>query len=148
MKCLANTEDEMRSAETPWPKTPEDLQSYIDSLVNRQHDYGTCVYAMSLAALAACNYVASKLGTTGFQSSCADLDILRRNRSIKGPFIILKVEDALYPQYDLRRSLHEWLFKQAVWIQEEAQKKLAESPGAHPDVVAHWKRLAAGGSKQ
>ena len=33
---------------------------------------------------------------TGFQVSCADLDISKRLRGIKGPFILLKAEDMLY----------------------------------------------------
>jgi len=81
MKETAQTEKEMREAKEPWPYTEQQLTEYIASLVDRQHDYGTCVYAMSLAAAAAFNYVAHKLGVTGFQSSCADLDFIRRTRS-------------------------------------------------------------------
>ena len=95
----------MRAEKAPWPKTLEELNEYITSLTDRQHDYGTCVYAMSLAAVAAFQHVASKLGVTGFQASCADLDILRRTRSMEGPFIILKAEDMCYPQYDLKENL-------------------------------------------
>ena len=137
----AQTEAEMREAKDPWPYTREQLLQYIDSLTERSHDYGTCVYALSLGALAAFNYVAHKLGVTGFQSSCADLDFLRRNRSLKGPFILLKAEDALYPQYDLREKLDEALNEWKPWLAEEAEKLLA-SGTAHPAVLAHWKNLA------
>jgi len=97
-----------------------------------------------MAATAAFYYVAHQLGVTGFQSSCADMDILRRTRSIKGPWMILKAEDALYPQYDLKAKLSEMLESGETrqWLKEEATKKLAENAGAHPNVIAHWKKLA------
>lgn len=139
----ASTEAEMRVAKEPWPYTREQLLQYIDSLTERPHEYGTCVYALSLAALAAFNFVAHKLGVTGFQSSCADLDFLRRNRRIDGPFILLKAEDALYPQTDPLEKLLEARAEWRTWLAEEAKKKLAESGHAHPSVVAHWKKLAA-----
>ena len=138
----AQTEAEMREAKVPWPKTPAQLAEYIGSLVNRSHDYGTCVYAMSMAAEAAFNYVAGKEGCTGFQASCADLDIIRRTRNIKGPFMLIKGEDALYPQYDLQERLAESMEKWKPWLKEEAIKKLAETPDAHPNVIAHWNSLA------
>jgi hypothetical protein len=138
----ASTETEMRDTEDKHPCTKEQLAQYVESLVNRSHDYGTCVYAMSLAATAAFNYVAHKLGVTGFQASCADLDILRRTRSLKGPFILLKAEDALYPQYNLHEKLSEALAEWQPWMKEQAKAKLAESGQAHPNVVKHWKWLA------
>jgi hypothetical protein len=142
MKESATTAAEMRETKDPWPYTEKQLIEYIKSLTDRGHDYDTCVYALSLAALAAFNYVARKLGVTGFQSSCADLDFLRRNRSIKGPFIILKGEDALYPQCDLMEKLEKALAEWRPWLRKEAKKRLAEGALAHPAVIAHWKELA------
>ena len=142
MRETAQTEAEMRETKSPWPLTEKQLHEYIDSLVDREHDYGTCCYAMSLAATAAFNYVAGKLGVTGFQASCADLDFLRRSRHIDGPFIILKGEDALYPQYDLPAKLQGALAEWKSWMKEQAEKKLAETEHAHPNVIAHWKKLA------
>ena len=136
-------EKEMREATVPTPHNAKELQKYIDDLVSQDHDYGTCVYAMSMAATAAFNYVASKLGVTGFQASCADLDILRRIRHLDGPFVVLTGENTLYPQYDLRKDLEECLAKWKPWAAEEAEKRLAQYKSAHPNVVAHWKMLAA-----
>jgi hypothetical protein len=138
----AQTEADMREAKVPWPKTKEQLAEYIESLVNRNHDYGTCVYAMSMAAEAAFNYVAGKEGCTGFQASCADLDFVRRTRLLKGPFMLIKAEDMLYPQYNLFDKLSESIEKWKPWAKEEAIKNLAEIDHAHPDVIAHWKRLS------
>jgi hypothetical protein len=140
----AQSEAEMREAKTPWPYTMEQLIEYVRSVTERQHDYGTCCYAMSLAASAAFNYVAHQLGVTGFQSSCADLDFIRRSRCLHGPFMIIKAQDFLYPQYDPRGKLEEAAADWAGWFKEEAAKKLAEGFDAHPDVLAHWKKLAGG----
>lgn len=143
MKCEAQTEKEMREATVPTPAFVDDLAKYVSSLVDRQHDYGTCVYAMSMAATAAFNYVAHKLGVTGFQASCADMDILTRTRGWKGSFIILKAEDLLYPQYDLPQKLNEWIAEQKPWLAEQAKLLLSERDGAHSAVSAHWQKLAA-----
>lgn len=43
----AQTEEQMRDSEAPWPKSVEELEEYVRSLVERPHDYGTCVYAMN-----------------------------------------------------------------------------------------------------
>lgn len=147
-------ESEMRDAKVPRHKTPEDLLGYISALVDRPHDYGTCVYAMSMAAEAAFNYVASKLGVTGFQASCADMDILRRIRGIKGGFRIACTENLLYPQYC--DSEHFPGFRDLMsdkdnqqWLADEARKLLADKPDmVHPNVKAHWIKLAARSAAQ
>lgn len=138
----AQTETEMREAADPRPYTLGQLTEYVQSLTNRQHDYGTCVYAMSLAAVAAFNYVAGVLGVTGFQASCADMNILTRTRHMKGPWLIIKAEDALYPQYDLPGRLAEALREWRPWLAEQATKFLSERGHAHSNVIAHWKELA------
>lgn len=91
-------EKHLRESKAPWPKTETELTDYIKTLVDRPHDYGTCVYAMSLAATATFNYVASKLGCSGFQAGCADMDIIRRTRDIEN-FSITVWDNLLYPQY-------------------------------------------------
>lgn len=142
----AKTEAEMREAKVPYPETIEQLSEYVESVVRREHDYGTAAYAMSLAATAAFNYVAHVLGTTGFQANCADLDVLRRTRLIKGPLMIIKGEDALYPQYDLTGRLRKALDDWKPWLKEQAADKLKENEcdeiKADPAVIAHWKYLA------
>lgn len=90
------TEHQLREEEVITPKSVKELTKYINDLVKQKHDYGTCVYAMSMAATAAFNYVSSELGVSGFQASCADLDFIRRSRGIKGPFMIVDLYDELY----------------------------------------------------
>lgn len=135
----------MRDGEAEWPKTVEDLAAYVERLAGGQHDYGTCVYAMSLAAVAAFNLVAHKLGVTGFQASCADIDILRRTRRYAGPFAIIGSDKMLYPQYDIRAEVAQMLDGWAPWAADAARKKLAERNLAScaGAVVDHWQMLAA-----
>lgn len=136
------TEQQLRDEPTPWPKTKEELHKYIDTLVDQQHDYGTCVYAMSLAATAAFNYVAGTLGSSAFQSSCADMDIIRRTRGINGPFMFLDFNDELYERDRTVNKVREAVHKNRLWLKKEARKKLKENPTAHPDVYHNWARLA------
>lgn len=136
------TEQEMRDSAAPWPNSVEELSGYVSSLVERGHDYGTMVYAMSLAATAAFQFVAGKLGCTGFQASMADLDVLRRTRRIDGPFLILRAEDMVYPQYDLRERLEKFMEESRPWVIERAKERLREqSPHVDSRVFAHWRRL-------
>lgn len=144
MKESAKTEREMREAKSLWPKTTGELIEYINSLTEREHDYGTSAFAMTLAAQAAFNYIGNALGTTGFQASCADLEFLKRTRAIDGPFMILKGSDMLYPQYDLAVKLHEAMNEWRPWAGEAARKLLKENrrDQVHPDVWKHWEKLA------
>lgn len=138
------TEEQMRLLVAPTPNNLNDLSAFIEEVVGQDHEYGTCVYAMSLAAVAAYNYVASRLGVTGFQASCADLDILRRTRNIEGPFMLLDLNDCLYPNRDYAARLDEFIGKNELWLRLQARKKLAESRGnkVNPQVMAHWIFLA------
>lgn len=139
---MKHDEKSMREEKSPCPQTLEELTSIIKNLADGDHDYGTCVYAMSLASSAAHNFIAHKLGVTGFQSSCADMDAFKRSRGIKGSFIILMAEDLLYPQYDLRDKLNKWIDEQREWLRGEARKKLKSKGAACDEVVGHWEGLA------
>ncbi len=138
-------ETAMRDSKAPRPETPEQLAEYIRTLTDRPHTYGTCCYAMSLAAVAAFNHVANKLGVTGFQASCADMDILRQTRGWEWGRI-LNFDNLLYPQYCDEEHFPgsaTLLAKHADKLREKAKEKLASVTDAHPDVVAHWKKLAS-----
>lgn len=145
-KAGVATEAEMREMKPPRLKTVEELSAYVTSLTDRPHDYGTCVYAMSLAAGAAFNFVASKLGCTGFQASCADMQILRYTRGFKFGRI-LNYENLLYPQYLDEENFPtvQSLLKDPSVISElgEMAEALLKERGedAHPNVTAHWKSL-------
>jgi hypothetical protein len=136
-------EAEMREAPAAWPQTQQELNNVIEGLVNGKHTYGTAAYAMSLAAMAAFNYVASTLGASGFQAGAASLDIIQRQRGFKGPFAIVKAADLLWPQLEPVEELTETMKEWQDWLKVEAMRLLnEESEGTHPDVIAHWKKLA------
>ena len=132
----------LRDLDEPRPHTIEELNDLITALTSRQHDYGTCVYAMSLSAVATFNLVAHILGVTGFQASCADLDIIKRIRSLEGPFAIIDASKMLYPQYDIQNQVREYLTQWRPWAAEQATKLLKESQYASPTVIGHWHALA------
>jgi hypothetical protein len=138
------SEKELREHEAMTPTSPAELAGFVQDLVGREHDYGTCVYAMSLAAVAAFNYVASKLGVTGFQASCADMDIIARTRGLKHGFMILDASQLLYPQYDLVEKVAKFCNDTRKRLAPEARRLLAESDKefVHPEVSAHWEKLA------
>lgn len=140
-------EKELRELKIDFPKSIEEVNQIIEAVTDRNHDYGTCVYAMSIAAISAMNYVAHVLGVTGFQASCADLDIVRRSRLLDCPFTIIKADDLLFPQYDIRQQVEETISGWQGWASEKAAEKLTkQNEGdypAHPDVIAHWEKLAS-----
>lgn len=141
------TEQEMRDATVPWLETPEELSNYIRDLVEINHDYGTCAHAMSMAATAAFNYVAKQLGTTGFQAGYAAMDVLRRVNGIDCPFIVIKAEDDLYPQYNNIAKVIEAQEQWKKWVTDKAIEKLENhKDSAATQVVEHWQKLAARGS--
>lgn len=134
------TEKEMQEKTVIRPKDIHELINYIQKLELENDDYGKAVYAVSMAATATFNYMASKCGITGFQASYADLDIVRRVRLLNGPFMLIKLEDALYPQYPiLEDKVKEFRLSEnsQKWLKEQAILNLKETPNAHPDVIAH-----------
>lgn len=140
----SGTEKELREFDAPWPRNEADLLRIIRVVAKREHDYGTCVYAMSIAAEAAYNYISHVLGVTGFQASCADMDFIRRTRSWKMGFQILNYENLLYPQYLDREHfpMHDDLIKENIdQLGKKAQELLAEREKAHPNIVRWWEDL-------
>jgi hypothetical protein len=139
------TEAQMRDEKVPTFKSVEEMAEYVRALVEGEHDYGTCVHAMSMAATAAFNFVAGQLGVTGFQASCAELDVLRRTRGWEWGRI-LDYSELLYPQYvdeDHFPSARKVIRDNAAEFAKRARARLAEGRDAHPRVVAHWEWLAS-----
>lgn len=124
------------------PTGPVDLDNY--ALLG--DGYVACIEAMRDAAVMAFNYVAAELGVTGFQASVAALQAYGMEMGIDGPFMFLRLEDALYPQYDVIGKVNEWVGSESsrTWLREQAQKKLSIS---NRDQVAsavweRWQTLA------
>ena len=143
------SEAEMANSDAPSPKNIEELAEYIDSLVNQPQSYGTCVYAMSLASVATFNYVADKLGVTGFQASCADMDFLKRIRRLEHGFRITDYKNLLFPQYyydpEAFPTARQLLEKNLERLQEDARGFLEEEGErmVHPDVLKHWEWIVS-----
>lgn len=139
-------EQEMRESEGIWPKSIKELNKYIKSLESTNHDYGTCVYAVSLASVATFRYMAHKLGITGFQASCADLDVIRRTRHMEHGFSITNYSNLLYPQFlDSNHfpSLTDLLENNKKMLAEEAREELKNHRGLiSPKVKAWWQFLS------
>ena len=140
-----STETELRETDGAWPKTPGELIDYILKICEEnKDDYGTAVYAMSLSAVAAMRFASFIVGATGFQASVADLDIIRRSRSLKCPFAIIKAQDMLFPQYNIRMDVERLLKAWEPWAKEEAKKKLEkDNEIAAVGVIKHWQALVA-----
>lgn len=143
-------EKQLRAAKLPWPKTEEELLAEVRKLVDRPHTYGTCVYAMSIAAGAAFNYVSHKLGASGFQSSCADLDFVAKNRLMKHGFAIIDYGDLFYPQYwESDSAIKAPFYNQALaeapqYFADEARERLANPEWPlHPRLRKHLEWIAS-----
>jgi hypothetical protein len=145
---------ERPSEKAAWPKTEEDLIAYIremlkwpDGASEPGEGYGRCVYSMAYAAVATFNYVASTLGCTGFQASCADMQILRQTRDLEHGFMIVDANKLLFPQYDPMREVAKFLEERRPELAAVARQKIAEDDAsnvkAHPNVRARWEEIAA-----
>lgn len=138
------------------PKTPAELAEFVTKLLTEyHHDYGTICHAVAAAAVAAARTVSAdekQGGITGFQASAIMWQFVRHWMRERGPMRMQRMEHLLFPQHaDDFRTIPLETFR---WLQEEASKRLGEGPtkldpneagvSAHPDVVAHWKRIVAG----
>lgn len=143
-------EFKLRDETNPWPKTKEELDEYIASLklTEDNHTYGSCVYAMSLAAVAAYNFVASALGVTGFQAGYAKMDILKRLGSYKRGFRVIDYDKLMFPQYCDKEhfpSVDDLMLEPSIrkQLRSDAQAKLDEEiEFVHEDVMSHWVMLS------
>lgn len=145
------------------PQTEEELADYLRDLVDAQHDYNSSAQALHDGAMAAFNYLAHRLGNSGFQASHAALRLLGTVNGYGGPYGLLKAEDALFPQYpSAQERAQEMADGWRDWLADEARRRLAENPevvyrtvtdedgndpvqvpNVSPAVHEHWRALAA-----
>ena len=112
-----------------------------------EDNYSRGAWLMRDVAVLAFNYASNIAGASGFQASIAALEAYGSILGIEN-FGVFQMDDMLYPQYDLRAKLEDWIKEATPRIQEEARKKLAElTPEslAVKEVVSYWKYLAEGG---
>lgn len=142
-KC---TEQEMREFKELWPESEQELIDHIRELAKANNDYGKAAYVISLAAVATFRYMSHLCGITGFQASCADMDILRRNRHYEDGFRIIDYNNLLYPQYwtDEHFPTREQLLQENLpRLQKKAKELLAQTSNASPNVKKHWETIVA-----
>lgn len=150
------------------PRTLTELSDYIQSLVGEEGEgwrgYEASADAMWKAALAAFNLVSREVGATGFQASWAALKFYGEAMHVDCPFMVVRVEDALFPQYDIPGKVQGFIDESETWLREQAAEKLAafeadpvhhwtdddgvehDTPTAHPRVVEHWRRILGAAS--
>ncbi len=145
---------ERPSDKPPWPKSEDELLAYLREMVawpegsgEPGEGYGRCVYAAAYAALATFYFMASRLGMTGFQASCADMEFLAQSRGMKHGFMVLDAENLLYPQYDMPARVAKWIAETRPQLAPVAREKLREVEAdriePHPDVLARWREVSA-----
>lgn len=127
-------------------KTLEELTEFIkDVEENYNYDYGVAPRSIAQAILAIGDYLASKMGITGFQASCVLWDFIMdwQYPYNKCGLKIINYDDMLYPQYDHK---FDKTISDSVWtaLQEQAKQELEKAGYAHPSVVAHWQSIADG----
>ena len=96
--------------------------------------------------IAAGRDISRKYGLTGFMAGWIFWRFAREWLAYEGPARLIRYEDALYPQHE--RHFRPTMRKETLaWLREEARNLLAkhaDSRPVHPNVLAHWRRLAAG----
>lgn len=107
--------------------------------------YESCAETMKEVTRNAFDTVAGGLGVTGFQASWAAGRFYAEAMDIKSPFMIVKADDWLYPQYDHKVS--DWLNSADVkaHLKNKALTMLGEDRGNFPiaeTVDARLKSLA------
>lgn len=129
-------------------ETVTDLETLHQLLTKTyRHDYGTICHAVAASALAAAHVMDrdnEQGGITGFQASAVMWEFVGHWLGNRGPMVMRRWEDALYPQNEPRFA-HVMSPDVWAWLQAEATQLLAGAKStAHPNVVAHWQSIVDG----
>lgn len=130
-----------RASDMTLDKLPAFLKELCDGY---GHDYGTICHAVAAAALAAAHVIdqSPNGGITGFQAGAVMWEFVRHWLHEDGPMSLVKYQDLLYPQYE--HNFKTISRATADWIKAEAKKLLKMQERTHPDIKAHWERIAKG----
>lgn len=130
------------------PRDADELAARIEMLTAlNDATYQESADAVWEAALVAFRYAAAKVGATTFQESWSALRFYSEAMHVHGPFIVVKLQDALQPGRDLHAAVASFIEEQRPWLVARAAELLDEQRDgcagpAHPDTVAHWEALA------
>ncbi len=129
----------------------ETLPQFMNHVLNDyRHDYGTICKAIGACAIAAAwaANASPQGGITGFQAGAVMWEFIRNwnYRRNKCGLKIVDIDDMLYPQYGAKfdKTITKRVMENLV---KEAKLRLAdikEDYPLHPEVKAHWQRIAAG----
>lgn len=125
-------------------QTLETLPKFINHLMNDyDHDYGTCVKAVTAAMLGTFWAFDKQEGFTGFQVRFIPWMMMNEfwGKSEIGRKVI-NFDDMVFPQYEdrFRNTISKEVFKR---LQESASKFIEEGC-LHPDVKKHMESIVAG----
>lgn len=130
------------------------FDNMMDIVEKYFHEYEKDYNSVVEIAEACCEAMAwacsKRLGLTGFQASCVGLRFLQRFNGFgeNVGFKVLDYDAMLYPQNAdrfepcINRSMFEVMQNQAIANLNELEN--GSSTPVHPEVEAHWKRIADG----
>ena len=128
--------------------TEKELPDFFARIIHGyNHDYGTMCHAVAACALAAAAAASNDedVGLSGFQAGFVMWDFIRNwtKTGNKCGLKLVDYDDMLYPQY---AEKFEKMINKDNWelIQKKAMENLEKSKDAHPDVIAHWRKIANG----
>jgi hypothetical protein len=121
------------------------MEFHVHLTEDYDHDYGTIVHAIAAAMMASFSVMneSKQGGITGFQASCLGWEMIEKFMG-KMPMggRLQNYNDLMYPQLSYR--FNSITSETASKIKDGAISHLKEGGTAHPDVIAHWKKLAEG----
>lgn len=125
-------------------QTLETLPKFINHLMNDyDHDYGTCVKAVTAAMLGTFWAFDKQEGFTGFQVRFIPWMMMNEfwGKSEIGRKVI-NFDDMVFPQYEdrFRNTISKEVFKRL----QESASKFIEERCLHPDVKKHMESIVAG----
>lgn len=128
----------------PWTKSP--FERLLKEMAEYNHNYDTICHALAAAALAAAwSMNRTKAGgISGFQAGYVMWMFVRHWGHYESkPLKITDFSEMLYPQN--HEQFAQTLTPECwAWLQEAATEMLKVHKDPHPDVKAHWERVAAG----
>lgn len=138
------TFDEFMEIDEPFPKDTQELIGYLEKLIkDLNSSYSEAPFAPALAAISAFNYVACKMGLTGFQASHSGMLFLAKLRHMEHGFKIIDYRDLLYPQYldRFNISADKLIRENLGTLKSSAKDLLTTHKDAAPEVKEHWKSI-------
>lgn len=119
-----------------FPKTRKLLSEYQ----KMKFDYGKCIKKQ----IDIVKSLLDEAGNSGFSAQYISMSLIRDTHMIKGPFMIVKLEDCFYPQlFNPIVKVRKFITESTDWLKKEA-KKMLKGKDLHPEVREHIKKISKG----